>query len=71
MTTSELLPPLQAFNCPICGNANACAAAQTGGDQQPCWCATTTISAEVLGRIPDDKKRKACICQACAEGKLR
>ncbi len=52
--------------CPLCGNANQCAPAQTGTLNAKCWCSQTTISAEALARIPADLLNKACLCPCCA-----
>jgi hypothetical protein len=49
--------------CPLCGNANECAAAAgTTG----CWCATIAIPADVIARIPDEDRMRRCVCRRCA-----
>ena len=56
--------------CPLCGGANACAMErqrQTGQPQPPCWCTQVDFGADLLARIPDEARRKACICRACAD----
>lgn len=60
---------VDASACPLCGQANRCAMEaqrETGVPQPPCWCTQVDFSAELLARIPDSARRKACICQACA-----
>ncbi len=52
--------------CPLCGQPNACAPARTGAFSQPCWCESVDFSAELLARVPEGLRNKACICQACA-----
>jgi hypothetical protein len=38
----------------------------TGEKQPPCWCTQVDFSAQLLARVPDEAKRLACICAACA-----
>jgi hypothetical protein len=52
--------------CPLCGGPNACAPAQSGRFDAACWCATTSIGAELLARIPVAQRGLSCICPACA-----
>jgi len=54
-----------AANCPLCGQSNACASAQGGNSDQPCWCLNATFSAELLAQVPENLRNVACICQAC------
>ena len=54
-----------AARCPLCGKDNDCALAR-GCANTPCWCADVVISAEVLRRIPEAERGKACICRECA-----
>ena len=61
--------PVNATLCPVCGKSNQCAmelAEATGQAQAPCWCTEATFSAELLSRIPEDLRGKACICPTCA-----
>ena len=53
---------------PICGEPNQCAqeiAKATGTSLEACWCVTATFSAELLDRVPEEAKNKACICEKC------
>lgn len=52
-------------NCPLCGGPNACAAAESGKLDTPCWCREVSFSTELLSRVPEALKGKACICPAC------
>ncbi len=64
-------PPVDPTRCPLCGQANACAMEverATGQKQAPCWCTQVDFSAELLARVPEDARRKACICARCADG---
>jgi hypothetical protein len=38
----------------------------TGEKQPPCWCTQVDFHAELLARVPQDAKNRACICPACA-----
>lgn len=59
--------PLNEPACPACGGPNGCAVAASGRFEVDCWCKTATFSAELLARVPDHRKNKACICRACAQ----
>jgi hypothetical protein len=59
---------VDASRCPLCGRPNACALA--GRDDQrscsDCWCAAVRIDPQVLERVPEAVRGKACLCRACA-----
>jgi hypothetical protein len=62
-------PAPTAERCPLCGQANQCAMETekaTGEKQPPCWCTRVDFSADLLGRLPEEARGKACICGACA-----
>jgi hypothetical protein len=55
--------------CPLCGQPNGCAMEQRSGLEDapvPCWCTTLTFTEELLQRIPEVARRKACVCLRCA-----
>lgn len=55
--------------CPLCGQTNQCAmeeARTTGLPQPPCWCTEANFSAELLSRLPETGRGRACVCAACA-----
>jgi len=59
--------------CPLCGQFNQCAGQVerlTGIKQPPCWCNTASFAAELLARIPEPARRKACVCATCASQSL-
>ena len=60
---------LDPCRCPLCGQPNQCEMA--AGDSQvrakPCWCTQAKFSAELLQRVPQVARHKACICQACVQ----
>jgi Cysteine-rich CWC len=56
--------------CPLCGQENLCAMVlerETGVEQAPCWCAAVTFDADLLTRVPAEKRNLACICEKCAQ----
>ncbi|MGV0960297.1 MAG: cysteine-rich CWC family protein [Limnohabitans sp.] len=55
--------------CPLCGKPNGCAMASAEGvtRTQPCWCVRENFSAQLLQRVPEPAKNRACICQACVQ----
>ena len=62
--------PSQFFNpsaCPLCGAANACQLCSPAAHKGPCWCARVEISSELLARVPENFRNRACICQSCVE----
>lgn len=48
--------------CPLCGQDNNC---QHG--EETCWCTNFEFPQHILEMVPEDKKRKACICKSCLE----
>lgn len=62
-------PIADARSCPLCGQPNQCAMElerATGIKQPPCWCSQATFDTELLERIPEGARGKACLCAACA-----
>lgn len=60
--------PVDPNLCPLCRQSNQCAGEverTTGVKQPPCWCNDVKFEAELLSRIPEHARRKACICAAC------
>ncbi len=49
--------------CPICYAENNCMA----HSEKTCWCLKVKVPQELLDLVPEDKKRKACICLKCIE----
>lgn len=56
--------------CPLCGGVNQCAMEierESGVKQAaPCWCTEVKFDADLLARVPPEKRNLACICAACA-----
>ena len=68
MSTDDAPDPT---HCPLCGQPNQCAGEverTTGVPQPPCWCTQREFSAELLQRVPEALRGKACICPACVLG---
>jgi prepilin-type N-terminal cleavage/methylation domain-containing protein/prepilin-type processing-associated H-X9-DG protein len=62
--------PLRLFNpaaCPLCGAANGCLLAARVAGKNQCWCAHEEFPAELLARVPEPQRHRACICQGCLE----
>ncbi|MBC7917366.1 MAG: cysteine-rich CWC family protein [Rhodoferax sp.] len=69
MQTSPSPTPIDPQRCPLCGERNQCAMElerATGEKQPPCWCTAQTFGADLLARLPEEVRAKACICAACA-----
>jgi hypothetical protein len=58
-------PPAETA-CPICGEPNQCAAAQSGSFDKPCWCMEVEFTEQVLSKLPAGDAGVACVCRACA-----
>lgn len=53
--------------CPICGGPNGCLHARPDPGCGPCWCVAVVFPPGLLERVPDEAKRRACICRKCLE----
>jgi hypothetical protein len=60
------MEPLPEQACPLCGGPNHCAVAAAGTFSARCWCQDVAFPPELLARIPDEQRGKACLCPACA-----
>lgn len=61
---------MNSFNpaeCPLCGNANGCQLCSPVVYKGQCWCAHEDIPAELLARVPEAFRNRACICRSCVE----
>ncbi len=60
--------PLRFFNpaeCPLCGGPNECQLCSPAAYKGQCWCAHIEIPAELLDRVPEAFRNRACICRNC------
>ena len=67
----SVVSPVAATTCPLCGQANECAMEReraTGVPQGPCWCTQADFTAELLARVPEAARDRACLCARCAGG---
>ena len=53
--------------CPLCGGSNECQLASSVAYKGECWCAHVEISSELLARVPENFRHRACICRGCVE----
>ena len=53
--------------CPLCGGANECQLCSPAAYKGRCWCADEEISSELLARVPEHFRNRACICRPCVE----
>ena len=53
--------------CPLCGGANECQLSSPVAYKGQCWCASVEIPAELLARVPENLRNRACICRSCVE----
>ena len=51
--------------CPLCGGANECQLCSPAAYKGQCWCARVEIPEELLERVPENLRNRACICQPC------
>jgi len=67
LTMDDVTTP-ETRRCPLCGGDNRCAMEverATGMPQGPCWCVNATFDPDLLARLPEAARGKACICAAC------
>ncbi|QMV41188.1 cysteine-rich CWC family protein [Cohnella cholangitidis] len=58
--------PINAARCPLCGEDNRCGNL-AGLPHGACWCSRIDFPRDILKRIPDERRGKACVCQSCVE----
>ena len=56
-----------ANQCPLCGGANECQLCSPAAYKGSCWCARVEIPGELLARVPENFRNRACICRKCVE----
>jgi prepilin-type N-terminal cleavage/methylation domain-containing protein/prepilin-type processing-associated H-X9-DG protein len=64
MNASEFFNPAQ---CPLCGGRNDCQLCSPYVYKGQCWCAHEDIPAELLARVPEKFRNRACICRSCVK----
>ena len=53
--------------CPLCGHPNDCGQCSPATRSLPCWCERLIIPGELLARVPNELRGRACLCRACVE----
>jgi prepilin-type N-terminal cleavage/methylation domain-containing protein/prepilin-type processing-associated H-X9-DG protein len=51
----------------LCGDPNECQLCSPVVYKGQCWCAREEIPGELLARVPEPLRNRACICRACVE----
>ena len=51
--------------CPLCGGPNGCQMCAPGEGKAPCWCVSVEMPEDLLARVPEEFRNRACICQNC------
>ena len=61
---TKLFNPAQ---CPLCGGSNECLLCSPVAYKGQCWCVQEDFPAELLARVPENLRNRACVCRACVE----
>jgi len=64
---SSLARPADPAQCPLCGGPNECQLCSPVVYKGQCWCAHEEIPPELLARVPENLRNRACICRACVQ----
>lgn len=65
-----MMAEIDETKCPLCGEDNNCMNLKIRCDlKSDCWCASEDMSfpSELIEKVPEDAKLKACICQSCVK----
>ena len=60
----RIFPP-DPGRCPLCGEMNECQLGSPGAYKSPCWCLSVEMPEELLARVPENLRNRACICRKC------
>ena len=60
-------PILNPAACPLCGGPNGCLLCASVAGKEPCWCVGVKMPDELLTRVPENFRHRACVCRACVE----
>ena len=58
--------PEQQLRCPLCGEPNGCAPAESATFDTPCWCAAERLPADLLAAALRADAR-SCVCARCVD----
>lgn len=64
MITADTFNPSQ---CPLCGGPNDCQLCAPVPRKGPCWCFNADMPPELLARVPENYRNRACICRPCLD----
>lgn len=64
MNLSQSFNPAQ---CPLCGGDNECQLCSPAAYKGQCWCTHVEFPAELLARVPENFRNRACVCRPCVE----
>jgi len=53
--------------CPLCGGPNECRLCSPVASKGPCWCVQEDFPAELLARVPENLRNRACVCRSCVQ----
>lgn len=53
--------------CPLCAKPNDCRLCSSSAGKGPCWCERAEMPGELLARVPDELRHRACICRDCVD----
>jgi len=59
--------PFNPALCPLCDAPNGCQLCVPVAGKAPCWCVGVELPDELLARVPENLRNRACICHACVE----
>jgi prepilin-type N-terminal cleavage/methylation domain-containing protein/prepilin-type processing-associated H-X9-DG protein len=63
MSSSQTI--CQPEKCPLCGASNDCQLCTNAAYKGSCWCAHMEMPEQLLARVPENLKNRACICRRC------
>ena len=63
----NVLPLDNPAACPLCRGTNNCQLCSPAAYKGPCWCAHVEVPADLVARVPENFRNRACICQNCVE----
>ena len=63
--TSNDAAMIDPAKCPLCGQPNECQLCTVAAYKGACWCAQLEIPGELLARVPEEFRNRACICRKC------
>lgn len=53
--------------CPVCQSPNDCQLCTSSTYKGSCWCQHHSFPEELLARVPEELRNRACVCRSCVE----